>query len=341
MKFSLLVPHYGTPKMTAFTIAQLLKYKGDHEITIFIVDNNSGDGSLSYCSPMWAPNIWVYPYPKEQLQSHGIAFDFVMPFVQDEWVITLESDSFPTKPDWLDYYEDLINKGYDGAGSLLKLSGGEYIHPAGALYKKSIWQEAKAYCKSIKYAYFPNMSMKEGFACHLMVHSNILQDFLSSPNDYIELSTSYLPYTNSLAAEKRYYYEPVNAPFHNGMGKNQESIHTYGIRNLESEAENVLLDNKYKLINRIGAEPGQWFSWWQKAMGKSIFQIPTEVKWIEGREGRQQEYTLMENGFRHIWGVSAYKDVDPNDEIAKIKQCIPEELYETLPEHQKIKDGSN
>lgn len=73
------------------------------------------------------------------------------------------------------------------------------------------------------------------------------------------------------------------------------------------------------------------------AMGKKVFNVPTETKWIDGKEGHQQEYTLMKNGFKHIWGVSAYKDVDPNDTIAKIKQALPLELYNTLPEHQKIK----
>jgi hypothetical protein len=106
---------------------------------------------------------------------------------------------------------------------------------------------------------------------------------------------------------------------------------------MESESPNVLLDYKKKIIFRIGAEPGQWFAWWQKAMGYSLYEIPTEVHWLPGKENQQQEYTLTENGVKHLWGISAYHGTDLADgDIAKIKQSLPEQLYNTLPEHQKI-----
>jgi len=51
MKFTILLPHYKTGKMTAYTIAQFLKHKGKHDIEILVVDNNAGDGSIEYLSP--------------------------------------------------------------------------------------------------------------------------------------------------------------------------------------------------------------------------------------------------------------------------------------------------
>lgn len=336
MKFSILIPHFSVGKMTAYTIAQLLKYKGKHDIDILVIDNNAGDGSAEYLKP-FAKQIKYQAYPKDRLQSHGIAFDYILPHVHDEWFITIESDSFPTQNNWLDYYEDLINQGYESAGSLLRLSGGEYNHPAGGLYNKKIWQEAKRYCNAVEYAYFPNMTMKEGFACHTMIHKTMVEKVMSGIYNWLEPAGDYGKMTKNEILGRMMYYSPVVAPFHNGMGRAEESVKTYGFRNLESEVPNILLDNKRKIINRIGYEPGQFMSYFQRAKGKKVFDIPTEVKWIEGKEGHQQEYTLMENGFKHIWGVSAYKDVDPNDEIAKIKQALPEQLYETLPEHQKIK----
>lgn len=337
MKFSILIPHYKSGKTTSHALSQLLKYKGKHDIEIFIVNNNSTDKSFKYLES-FGNAFYFINYPLAKLQSHGIAFDFVMPYVKTEWVISIESDSFPTKEDWLDYYEDLINKGYDCGGSLLSLSGGEYLHPAGMLFKKSTWEEAKEFCDKTPYFYYPNMAMKEGFACHTMVHMDINEEFLKNPEDYIELADGYKPYYASLAMQKGEYYSPTVGPMHNGMGGNQESIHTYGRRCAATDVSTILLEKAQKIVKRIGYEPGQFFYYYQLAKGKKIFNIPTETKWLPNRENQQQEYTIMENGFKHIWAGSSYLDMkgtDQND-VYEFKKNQIEELYNSLPEHQKI-----
>lgn len=337
MKFSIVFCHYKTGKMSAFTVSQIVKYKGTHDVDILICDNNSGDGSIDYLEP-FKDQVNIINYPKDKIQSHGCGYDVLFEMASNEHIIALESDSFPIKEGWLDYYARLVNGGYDAATSLLQLSGGKYGHPAGALYKRSVWVQAWKYCRCIEYAYFPNMSMKEAFACHVMIHKSILQMFLENPEDYIELSDSYKPWDSREASDKRYYYEPVNNPMHNGMGRVQESIKTYGNRNPESEVENIILNNRAKIINRIGYEPGQWFYYWMLANNYNVFHIPTETKWLPGKEMQQQEYTLTENGVKHLWGISAYHDYTPENEkeTALLKQSIPDQLYETLPPNQKI-----
>lgn len=339
MKFSIILCHYKTGKMTAYTVAQILKYKGDHEIEILICNNNAGDGSEKYLEP-FKGQITIVDYPKGKLQSHGIGYDVLFEMASKEFVIALESDSFPTKEGWLDYYEKLVNDGCDAAGSFLSLSGGKYLHPAGALYKRSIWLEANRYCYGIEYDYFPNMAMKDNFACHLMVHKSVVVQFLNNPDDYIELADSYKPYTRPLAIQKSDYYAPVIGPMHNGMGRIQEALRTYGQRTPETEVPNVMLDNRVKMIYRIGYEPGQWFCYWMMANNKLVYDMPTEVKWLPGKEYQQQEFTLNEAGVKHIWGISAYHDYTPENEkeVAKVKQSIPNQLYETLPDHLKIKE---
>lgn len=322
--------------MSAYTIAQLLKCKGKHEIEILVVNNNPGDGSEKYLEP-FNDNIRYFEYPSNVIQSHGCGYNFLLEHASHEWVICLESDSYPESNTWLDYYVRLINEGYDCAGSLLQLSGGQYVHPAGMLMRRSVWVEAWKYCKKVQYLYFPNMGRKESFDAHIMVHGSIINEFLKDPDDYIELAENYKPYDLKSAIHKCEFYSAVCGPMHNGMGRLQESVRSYGLRNIDNDAPNVLLDNKAKIVYRVGYEPGQWFSYWQVAMGKKIFHVPTEIKWCNGKIGQQQEYTLMENGLRHCWGISAYKDVDPNDEVAKIKQALPLALYNSLPEHQKIK----
>lgn len=325
--------------MTAYSIAQLLKHKGHHEIEIFVVDNSPTDDSKRYFQP-FEDQIHYFEYPSERLQSHGIAFDYVIPFVETEYFITIESDSFPVWGGWLDYYEELIDADVDAAGSILTLSGGVYFHPCGMLYKKSVWQEAKAYCETIEYKYFPNMSMKESFACHLMVHNSVLEKFLEEPEDYIILSEGYKPYSKQKAMERAAYYLPTCNPFHNGMGSNQESVLTYGQRTFSIDVPNVLLNNKQKLIGRIGYEPGQWLTYWMFAMNKKVVSIPTEVKWLKNRENEQQEYTLNRAGFKHLWCGSAYLDMKGGDfnDVYEFKHNQIEGLYNSLPEEQKIEE---
>lgn len=339
MHISILIPHYRVGKITAYAISQLLKYKGKHTLHIFVIDNSPLDGSIKYLAP-FRDQISLFEYPQEKLQSHGIAFDFVLPYIKTEFFITMESDSFPVKEGWLDYYENLIKEGYDCATPLLKLSGGTYNHPCAGLYKKANWEEAKKYCEASPYLYYPNMSMKEGFAAHLMVHKSIQNQFLDNPEDYIELAEGYKPFTKELAEKRRLYYLPTCGVFHNGMGCKEESVHTYGLRTNETEYQSVAYEEGKQLYRRIGAEPGQFFSWWHRFMGKKVFDIPTEVKWLQGQEGRQQEYTLTENGFYHAWGVSSYHNHTPSGEedVAKLKQSLPDQLYSQLPEHQKIKE---
>jgi len=139
--------------------------------------------------------------------------------------------------------------------------------------------------------------------------------------------------------QKATEYLPVVSPFHNGMGSNQESIKTYGHRNPDSEPQCMLLDGKRKFINRIGYEPGQWLFYWQMAMGKKIAIVPTEVKWLPNRVGQQQEYTLMPNGFKHIWAGSSFLDMKDTDchDVYEFKKNEIDELYNSLPDNQKIK----
>lgn len=324
--------------MSAYTVAQILKFKENHEVDLIIVDNNSGDGSIEYLDP-FVKEITIVNYPKDKLQSHGIGIDYVLPHIKTDYFLTLESDSYPVKP-FLDYYEQVINGGFDMAASLLTLSGGSYGHPAGSLYKKSIWHECKKYCDEMPYKFFPNMLLREGFKMHTMIHVDYLDKVLENPEEWFELTDDYKPYSKEMALKKMEHYSPVCGPFHDGRGGRQESVKTFGGRTWESEAPFALYNSRWqKIIGRVGEEPGQALYYWSVAMKKKIFQIPIEIKWLEGKENRQQEYTLNEAGIKHAWGVSAYHGYTPEGDeyVAKIKQELPEKLYNTLPPNQRIK----
>lgn len=337
MKFSIIFCHFKTGKMSAYTVSELLKHKGNHEIEILISDNNAGDGSIEYLKP-FADQVKIFDFPKDRTQSHGAGYDFLIEKAEHENAVTIESDSFPTNDTWLDYYENLINQGFECGGSLLKLSGGSYIHPAGAFYLKKLWKDAKQYCDNIQYSYFPNMSRHTDFDCHLMVHNRVLEEFLDNPSKFITLAEGYEGLTKEEMLAKRDFYKSITMPFHNGMGGLNESLKTFGQRNIASEVPNILLNNEANFINRIGHEPGQWLCYYLAATGKNGILIPTEIKWMRNRGFQQQEYTLMENGFKHLWGISAYHNAEGESvkDVIEFKKNQVEQLYNSLPENQKI-----
>ncbi len=332
MDISIIIPHYKIGKITAYAVSQFLKFKGKHNVSVVIGDNNPGDGSINYLNK-YKDQITIVNYPTDLMQSHGILIEYVLSLglVQTEYFMTAESDSFPTEP-YLDYYEKIINDGYDCAGSLLNLSGGGYVHPAGAIYKKSIWQEAKDYCGNIQYHYFPNIAMKENFPCHLMVHKKIINEFLADPEKYIELYKDYKPYYPALAEKKCKDYLPTTGVFHNGMGEFQEGFNTYRFRNIKTEPNGIILDNSSNLIFRMGYEPGQWLCYYMLATGRKIFYIPTETVWMKNRVNQQQQHTINEIGLIHLWGVTAYSGCTTEDvqDIVKFKEAQVEELWQSI-----------
>lgn len=331
--YTILIPHFKVPKLIYYTIHQFLKCAGNHNVEIIVINNSYPDSSIDILKP-FGDKIKIIDNTSTKVSSHGIAFDEAIKYVSNEHVITAENDSFPTKENWLSYYDELLDAGAECAGSLLQLSGGQFIHPTGMLLKKSIYYEAMEYVNKMNedYAYFPNICVYNGFATHLMVRRDILDDFISRPSEYIEVSDEYKNKDAEYFHAKLAHYEPVCGVFHNAMGRSQEELNTYGKRNVDTEPAIIILDNKEPLIRRMGYEPGQWLSYYQIATGKKVFAIPTETKWLPGRVNQNQEYTLMENGFKHLWGCSSYSDFDSLEmrDVITAKRAIVEELYNSI-----------
>jgi len=344
MKVSILLPHYKTWKMSFYTIHQLLKCRGRHHLDIWVIDNNPSDKTAENLK-FFGDKVNIVPYPSDRMQSHGIAYDYVIPRIRTEIFATIESDSFPTKEsgEWLDWIDLLVKDGYDSGGSCLQLSGGEFVHTAGAFYKKSIWQQAKRYVDSIEYKYFPNIAMKDGFPCHLMVHNSVLQQFISGAGELVQLAPEYLKegeqFVPYYLGKRMAEYMPIaRGVFHNSLGNRDESFQTYGQRNVVEERNHILLDNKKPLIWRLGMEPGQWFNYWLLANKHKVYAIPTDTIWMPGRVNQQQECTISEPGFKHLWAITAYNEAtDPElKDIIERKKNVMEELYLSIPANERV-----
>jgi hypothetical protein len=339
MKFTILVPHWKS-KITSFAISQFLKFKGKHEIELWLIDNSWPEESGQKIASAFGDQIRnILIDQRKHISSHGVALDHAMRLTDGEWVICAESDSFPTEDKWLDVYENIIKMGYDGAGSLLKLSGGTYKHPCGALYKRSVWKEANDYFTSIPYKYYPNFMMRDNFPVHAMVHNSLVDQVSAAPEDWVELSSEYKGNTKEIMETKEAHYRPVCGAFHSGAGGRQEALKTYGNRTHETDAPFIIVNDKsQKIIGRMGYEPGQALHYYEFSTGRRICYIDTETFWMPNRENQQQERTIMANGFTHLWAGSSYlsmKGTSLND-VYEHKNKIIEELYNSLPINQKI-----
>lgn len=336
-KISVLIPHYKTLKMTAYTVSQFLKFSEGHsDIEIVVIDNSFPDSSIRGLAP-FVNKIKIIPNISDKISSHGIAYDMAIEKLDSDWFLTVESDAYPTRS-FYEYYKKIIDDGYDAAVTPLKLSGGLYGHPCGSLYSRKVYDECKNYLSTVPYFYFPNMNKRQGFDYHMMIHNQWLDKVLKNPDDFFDLSSSYLPYSKELALKRMEHYKPCCGVFHNGMGNLNEEVLNYGTRGFDTGVIDVIFDEKSKITRRVGYEPGQYFSYWLLSMNKKVFNIPIEVKWMQGRENQQQEFTVNEAGIKHIWGVSSYTErpAEGVEDIFKEKRELPEKLYDTLPQYQKV-----
>ena len=223
--------------------------------------------------PLLANEITIVSYPTTHaMQSHGIAFDYAidtMKLVETPYFITLESDSFPVQDGFLDIYRHAYASGFDMIGSQLQLSGGNFIHPTGAMYTTKLYNEAAHYVKhNLPYMYIPNAAMKDGFPCHLMVKEEIFLTFLSHPRNYIEPNPALEPYVSTqLRHEQRRYLPVASGLFHQGMGYNLDSFGTYGHRNMMM-AKVDFTKTEDQIVWRMGSEPGQWLCYYAVAHNK-------------------------------------------------------------------------
>lgn len=340
MKATVLIPHYKSEKITAYSVSKFLEHKGRHELDIVVIDNNSGDGTIKCLDPFLDKGVRIINYPKHKLQSHGIAQDYALQIgaVKTSHFISSESDAFPTSDSCFDYYEELIESGVDLAATPMQLSGGFYGHPCGGLYSKSLWEEAYEYCNQIPYTYFPNMCNREGFDAHTMIHHKVLLKVLKNPEDYFDLAESYKGLSVAEMLSKADYYSSVVCPCHNGVGMLQESVKTYGQRCPQSEVPNILLNGNSKIIFRVGYEPFMWLYFFALAKNKKVVDLKYTTKWMENRFNQQQEHTITDFGFKHIWAGTSYldmKDTEMND-VYEFKHNLINELYESMPQQFKI-----
>lgn len=115
---TILLPNYKTPEITKICLRLLRKYTDTSRIHVIAIDNASGDESLDYLRSLsW---IELIERPKRDDEtpslSHSHALDEAMERVKTPYVLSMHTDTFVRRDDWLDFLLDRIKSDENIAG---------------------------------------------------------------------------------------------------------------------------------------------------------------------------------------------------------------------------------
>ncbi|MCW8964754.1 MAG: glycosyltransferase [Gammaproteobacteria bacterium] len=136
---TVLIPNYRTPKITRLCLRILRKHTDPARIKVIAIDNGSGedDESLQYLRTLdWIELIERQVVPGESPgASHVAALDMALERVTTPYVMSIHTDTFVLRDDWLDYLLNQIKKDDNIAGvGSWKLE----VKPAWKLFLKKI-----------------------------------------------------------------------------------------------------------------------------------------------------------------------------------------------------------
>lgn len=103
-KVTILVPNYRTPEITKICLRLLRKHTDFSLAHVIVVDNNSGDASLEYLRGLkWITLLERKGKPGEApVMSHARALDLALTLVETPYVISIHTDTFIKRSDWLE-----------------------------------------------------------------------------------------------------------------------------------------------------------------------------------------------------------------------------------------------
>ena len=115
---TILLPNYKTPEITRICLRLLRKYTDTSRIHVIAIDNDSADDSLEYLRSLsW---IELIERPKRDDESpslsHSHALDEAMERVKTPYVMSMHTDTFVRRNDWLDFLLDKIKSDENIAG---------------------------------------------------------------------------------------------------------------------------------------------------------------------------------------------------------------------------------
>ena len=101
---TILVPNYKTPEITKICMHLLRKHTDFNKAEVIVIDNNSADASLEYLRTLlWIKLLERTPEVDDTVPlSHSRALDLALAHVTTPYVLSIHTDTFVKRDDWLD-----------------------------------------------------------------------------------------------------------------------------------------------------------------------------------------------------------------------------------------------
>lgn len=101
---TILIPNYKTPEITKICLRLIRKFTDFNRAEVIVIDNNSNDASLEYLKSLsWITLIErKADAPETPPLSHSRALDLALSYVKTPYVLSIHTDTFVRRADWLD-----------------------------------------------------------------------------------------------------------------------------------------------------------------------------------------------------------------------------------------------
>jgi glycosyltransferase involved in cell wall biosynthesis len=115
---TILIPNYKTPDITKICLRLIRQHTDFNRIEVIVIDNNSNDESLAYLKTLpWITLIERKGISGESAPlSHSRALDLALESVTTPYVLSIHTDTFIKRSDWLDVLLTPFNKNTKLAG---------------------------------------------------------------------------------------------------------------------------------------------------------------------------------------------------------------------------------
>lgn len=100
---TILIPNYKTPEITKICLRLIRKHTDFNQVEVIVIDNDSNDASLAYLKTLkW---ITLIERKSNTLEtpplSHSRALDLALSQVKTPYVLSIHTDTFVKRGDWL------------------------------------------------------------------------------------------------------------------------------------------------------------------------------------------------------------------------------------------------
>jgi len=101
---TILIPNYKTPEITKICLRLIRQHTDFTRAEVIVIDNNSNDASLEYLKTLnWITLIErKADAPETPPLSHSRALDLALTQVKTPYVLSIHTDTFVKRADWLD-----------------------------------------------------------------------------------------------------------------------------------------------------------------------------------------------------------------------------------------------